>query len=144
MKEETKEKNRKNTTKATPPITGASSLDIKEILLRGHYVSEEDIKRAEEYAKKHRTSLAEYFLVEGLLTRDLLGQAMAENFGVPYADLNSYPPSREQILKVPEEIARKFNVVLWRVTAEEVIITTTNPKSSELLAELKKIFQTNQ
>lgn len=78
---------------------------IKDILLKGKYVNPEDIKEAEKFAKTHRVSIAEYLLTEGIVTKDILGQAMAESFGVPYADLNSYQPSREQVLKISKSTA---------------------------------------
>lgn len=85
---------------------------LTEILLAGNYITEDDIKKAAKYAKSHNCSLTEYLTREELLTKDLLGQAIAESFKVPYSDLNSNPPLREQVLKMPEELAKKLRVVL--------------------------------
>lgn len=113
---------------------------IKEILLRENYVAAEDIKKAEKLAKIHHTSIVEHLLTEGLITKDLLGQAIAESFNVPYADLNSIQPSREQVLKIPEELAKKFRVVLFKEDKKGVTVTTDSPEQKQILAELKKIF----
>ena len=74
---------------------------LKEILLRENYVSEKDLKQAAEWANAHRAPISDYLLTKELITPDLLGQALAEFYGVGYADLNSNPASPEQILKIP-------------------------------------------
>jgi hypothetical protein len=75
---------------------------IVNILLRENYITEEELKKSEEYAKKNNVPLADYLINQGIITNDLMGQAMAESFGVDYADLNSQLPPREQVLKIPE------------------------------------------
>ena len=113
---------------------------VKQILLKENYVTEEDVRDAENFAKTHQTSFIEYLLQENLITKDLFGQAMAESFKIPYADLNSALPSQEQVQKIPEEIAKKYNVVLLKEEKSGITVTTDDPKNAELLPALKKIF----
>ena len=72
---------------------------IKDILLKGNYVSPSDIHTALTWAKANKSTVTEYLLTQGLITKDILGQAMAEFYQVPYADLNTKPPTQEQVLK---------------------------------------------
>jgi len=113
---------------------------IKNILLAESYVSKEDMAKAEKYAKENKASITEYLLNEGVLTKDLFGQAMAEFFRIGYSDLNSYPPSKEQVLIIPEAVAKKLRVVVFRKNEGEIIITTDNPSQPGLLMSLAKIF----
>ena len=85
---------------------------IKQILLSGNYVEAKDIEKAEEYAKDHRGSLVEYLIGEDILSREILGQAIAESFGVGYSDLNKKHPTKEQVLIIPEDIAKKLGLSL--------------------------------
>jgi type II secretory ATPase GspE/PulE/Tfp pilus assembly ATPase PilB-like protein len=110
---------------------------LKEILVKEHYVSAEDGERAERWAKEHHATVVDFFITEGLITRDLLGQAIAESFKVPYADLNSNQPPREQVLKIPEEVAVKYRVVLFKEEPKQVTITTDNPAQPDLVKNLK-------
>ncbi len=84
---------------------------IKETLLKEHYISEEDVRAAEHFAKTHHAPFVEYLFKEQLITKDLLGQAIAELYKVPYADLNSLIPTADQVKKIPEEIAKKYRAV---------------------------------
>lgn len=65
---------------------------IKEILLHQSYVTPDDVLKAEEYAKEHNTFLVDYFYTSGLINRNLLGQAVAEAFKVPFLNLTATPP----------------------------------------------------
>lgn len=112
---------------------------IKDILLKGGYVSPEDIKKAEEFVKKSHIPLVEYLFSQEIINKYLLGQAIAESFGILYADLNSHPPTRQQVLQIPEDIAKKFKVVIFSQSGNSITITTSNPTTA-VYSELKKLF----
>lgn len=113
---------------------------IIEIILKEKYLSEEDLQEALAKSKKTRSSVLAYLLQNNYLSEDLIGQAIAEYFGVPYADLNSNLPSSEQVLKIPESLAKKFNVVLFSEKGKNIILATDNPTDKELVKKLKFIF----
>ncbi|MEI8270137.1 MAG: ATPase, T2SS/T4P/T4SS family, partial [bacterium] len=113
---------------------------IKKILLAGNYVTEDDIKKAEIYAEDHRVSIVEYLLFEGLTSTDIIGQAIAESLGVEYSNLESKQPPKEQVILIPEEIAKKFRVVLFSQSKKELVFATDDPKNKELEVELAKLF----
>jgi type IV pilus assembly protein PilB len=115
--------------------------NIKEILIKGSYITEEDATKAEEYMKTHDEAVfADYLVNEGLISNDLLGQAMAESFGVPYSDLNSASIPTEQIKLIPEDIAKKYRVVIFSDDKNGVTVATDNPSRPTLLPELQKLF----
>ncbi|MBI2444724.1 MAG: type II/IV secretion system protein [Candidatus Magasanikbacteria bacterium] len=113
---------------------------VKEILVQEKYVKPEDWRAAEEFAATNKTSAVSWLLEKGLLTNDLLGQAVAEWFHLPYADLNSHPPPRDQVLKIPEEVARRYRVVRYEETPQRVVITTDNPTLKDQRRVLTKLF----
>jgi len=114
---------------------------IKEILLKQNFVSAEDIKIAETTAKKKKSKVIDELFDAGVLSPDLLGQAMAEFFNVSYSDLNSNQSSRDQVIKIPENIAKKFRVVLFKEGDKEVVIATDNPTTKTLATTLKPLFK---
>lgn len=117
-----------------------NNIDISQILVDGDYVAAEEMQKAQKSAKDERLSLADYLLDTGMITKDLLGQAIAEHFGVAYADLNSDPPERETVLKIPEDIAYKHKAVLFKEGKEENVIATDNPGQPDLQASLATLF----
>lgn len=113
---------------------------IKAALLSGDYVSDKDMAAAEDYAKKSHGSILEYLYSRKLLSKDLVGQALAESFKVPYADLNSNQPSADQVKKIPEEIAKKLRIILFTEDKKKTVVTTDNPLQKELATALKQLF----
>lgn len=45
---------------------------IKQILFEGSYISEDTVKKADEFYKLHRTGFVEYLLGEGLITKNII------------------------------------------------------------------------
>lgn len=129
----------KSDIKTSSNSTSGASQSIEEILIREHYVSAEDIKKAQEYAKKNKTDVVNYLLTQELISHDLLGQAIAESKGVSYANLRSNPPSSEQILKIPETLARQYNLVLFKEEEKRVIIASSAPEHA-VITSLQPIF----
>jgi type II secretory ATPase GspE/PulE/Tfp pilus assembly ATPase PilB-like protein len=113
---------------------------IKEILTKENYLTDEDVKQAEEFSKRSNVSFLDYLLTEGLVTTDLLGQAIAEAYGIPYADLNTNEPSDEQIHKIPEEEAKKHRAVLYKENEEKVVVATNTPGAEGIKEAIEKIF----
>lgn len=113
---------------------------LKEILVKENYLTEEDVKKAEHDGKGLNVSFSKYLLSSSLISKDLLGQAIAESYGVPYADLNSKEPNKNDVLLIPEDLARKFHVVLYEKNDTQVKVATDNPVQGGLTDELLKVF----
>src|SRR3989338_5314725 len=117
---------------------------IRQILLEGAYVNEEDLVKAEKFVQTNGGSLVEYLLAEEIITRDLFGQAVAESLNVPYADLNSHEPPVEEILKIPEVLAKQYRMIVFENTPESVTVSTDTPGNAEIPKILKEIFPTKK
>jgi type IV pilus assembly protein PilB len=115
---------------------------IKELLIAGSYISEDDAKKAEESATKDAIGFVDALLRDGVVNSDIVGQATAESFKVPYADLNSAAISADQVRKIDEETAKKLRIVLFNEdTEDEVTVTTDNPLQEGLAKELGTYFK---
>jgi type II secretory ATPase GspE/PulE/Tfp pilus assembly ATPase PilB-like protein len=130
-----------DTPNSTTPKPKPAVTSVGEILTKGNYVSSEDVKEAETWAKTNKSTVTEYLLTQGILTKDLLGQAVAEFYKVAYADLNTKPPSREQVLKIPQDLVNTYRVVLFAQSDAGVTVTTDNPaRKNQLLPQLETLF----
>ena len=124
-----------------PAVVSFDNNTLKTMLAAGKYVTKNDLVAAEQWAAKHRTSLLEYLLQEQLLTKDLLGQAIAEHYQLPYADLNSHVPEADQARRIPEAVAKKYRAVLFEEKPKQAIVTTDQPEQMlAKIADLAKLF----
>lgn len=117
-----------------------SDKQLQEILLSGNYIEEVVLAEAIKNSQLRHIDLAGYLISEEILTPDLLGQAIAEFFKLVYADLNSYQPSKEQVEKIPEEIAKKFRLVLFDEGKSEIVVATDVIENTKLLKEITLLF----
>ncbi|MFH1253106.1 MAG: GspE/PulE family protein [Candidatus Uhrbacteria bacterium] len=121
------------------PAVEPQKLPWQKILVEENYLTEKDITNAEAYAKLHHADSLDFLFSEGLITKDLFGQAVAEFYKLSYADLNSHQPVKEQVLKIPEALAKNQRVILFREEKDKVTLTTDRPDQT-ISEEIKKLF----
>jgi type IV pilus assembly protein PilB len=111
---------------------------LEQILLENGYIREEDVASAKE---NHFSSTVDYLLQAGLLSNDLIGQAISEYLEMEYADLNTNIPTKDMVFKIPKALAYKYRVVLFaeddtsiELATDDPEIAKTMPADSEFLA----------
>ena len=118
----------------------ADNEKIKELLKGNEAVTEAELEEAAVAATKNKVSLSDYLIAEGKITKDVFGEVTAKSFKIPYADINSSPPYREQVLKIPEKEAKKLRIVLFKEGEKEVTVSTDIPTQKDLTASLSRLF----
>lgn len=116
---------------------------IKEILTTGKYVSPEDGAKIDA-SNPDLNSFLDKLISSQTVSKDLLGQAIAEYYKVGFQDLSSANLDRAQITKLPENVARKYNALLISDDGSSVNILTDDPASDGLRSELKQLFPNQQ
>jgi type IV pilus assembly protein PilB len=111
---------------------------IKQILLQENYISEEDSKMAE-VAAHDSQSYVEFLIREELLSKTLLGQALAEAYKLPFADLNITPITKDAVIKIPEAEARANRAVFVKASDKVAAVASDQPQKVNLEA-LQRFF----
>ncbi len=117
--------------------TNFDNKKIAEILLAGDYITKKELFQAKGIIKHQHAKLEDYLLSRNLLSRELLGQAIAEYFKTSYVDLNTAVPVKETVLQLSEQVAHKFNIVLYKKDKDTVFLATDNPKKHGLKSAVK-------
>ena len=73
---------------------------------------------------------------QGVITEVDLAAALAEQFGVPLADLRRQSPDQAAIDRIPEDLARKHGVIPLRVEDERVYLAAADPLDVAAINEL--------
>jgi type II secretory ATPase GspE/PulE/Tfp pilus assembly ATPase PilB-like protein len=114
---------------------------IAQLLLEGDYLQEADVARAQKYANQHESSFVDALLALGLINKALLGQAIAEDAGVPYTPLSSEAPDVALVTKIPEALARAHGVVAYSSDATGgVHIATASPSDTAMSSAVLPCF----
>lgn len=113
------------------------SKQLKEILLAGNYLSLSGAASLETYEQQGKEDLAGFLIEQGILTKDIIGQAIAEHYGVPYADLNSNMPTKELVLRLPEAFAKKYDAAVFTLDNGAAVVATAKPQQKALKGAAK-------
>lgn len=111
---------------------------LKDILLKENYITKEDLEHAESEAQKSKIKTIDYLVKQSLISHGLIGEAVAEFYGMPFVDLDLKKPAKEVITQIPESIARRLRAVVFSV-GDAVSVATDKPGES-LAGEIAKVF----
>jgi type IV pilus assembly protein PilB len=116
---------------------------LGEILVKEKYLDESVIAKILPEAEGRNIFLGTLLIEGGYLTKDLLGQAIAESYGLDYADINSRPPGPELVELLPESVAREFEAVVFEKEKDKkIIVATADPEKPNLKNKLEEILKT--
>lgn len=111
---------------------------IKKVLLEQSYISPEDSAAAEAVAHDS-IGYIEFLIRSELLNKTLLGQALAESYNLPFANLDANPVGSDEVNKIEEKIAREQRIVYLKESDKVVAIATDAPESINAKV-VKKLF----
>ncbi len=100
---------------------------LKTALLKGSYISEADNEAAEKVAQDS-AGYIDYLIREEVLSKTILGQALAEGYKLPFIDLAANPLTKEYVALIPEETARELRVVVAVQDPKQVTLATDQPE----------------
>jgi type IV pilus assembly protein PilB len=115
-----------------------SDNDLASVLLELHYITEEKLKVAKDYAKNDQKSLYETLKVHGYMSEDDLGKVMAYHVNLPYVALERVSIPDELLYLVPEDVANRFEAVAYELKDDTLHIATSKPEASDLFKMLAK------
>ncbi|MEA1963570.1 MAG: ATPase, T2SS/T4P/T4SS family [Candidatus Aerophobetes bacterium] len=118
-------------------------VNLSDVLLKEGFISEEEIKKAEEYQKEHGGNLSEVFIKLGIVSEDELVRALAEQLGIPHMKLTNYKLDPEIMSMLPEKVIRKNKVVPLSRTGNTLTVATADPLNVLLLDNLRAMTGCN-
>lgn len=111
---------------------------IKALLLKESYISEEDSQMAEKNSHDSESYIQQLIRQE-VLTKSLLGQALAEAYKLPFVDFSIDLPQKDTIMTIPENKAREMRLAVAHVDEKNVIVATDQPEKIEP-KKVKELF----
>jgi len=100
---------------------------VRAILLKESYISEQDSAAAEKGAHDS-ASYIDHLIRQEVLTKTLLGQALAEAYKLPFANFSADRAVKEYVQMIPEETARAMRIVVATTDDKTVQVATDQPE----------------
>lgn len=127
----------KKLTSAVPPVTNRPARKrIGEILQEAGLVTEEDLAAALIDSKKTGQFLGLSLVRTGKITPEQLGQALAVQYGMKYANISKIPLNKELQDLLPDEFIRDKQVVPIAKERGRLVVAMVNPANREVIDEI--------
>ena len=91
-------------------------------------------------AESSKISLEEVVLAKDIISDENLGLLMADIYGQKYVNLNEISLDKKTLEIIPENWAKKWNVIAFKTDKKGLCLTTCDPSNPELLYWLDKKF----
>jgi len=123
----------------TAPIAPAQRSRLGDVLVAENLVTPDQLSASLNLQQESGRQLGQILVEQGLLDARVLTQALARQLGLPTIDLRRERPTDEALAIVPEDVARRFEIVPMRVVDDVLDVAISNgsdPGVREALAAL--------
>lgn len=115
-------------------ITGKFLFDI---LYKKSLISEKDLDRINKIQRDTRKDLQKIIIEYGILKKDEMMIALAEEIGVKYVNLNNINIDPSMVVLIPEETCRRHQLIAIDKDEEKVTVAMANPLDVFVHDEIK-------
>ncbi len=120
-----------------------SRLSLTDVLLKEGFITEEDLKKAEQH-QRDNGGLLSYVLVKvGLVTEEQIVVGLAEQLGIPHMKLTHYKLDPKVVELLPERIIRKDKVIPLSQSGNTLTVATADPLNVLVIDDLKALTGCN-
>jgi len=118
-------------------------LSLTDVLLKEGFITEEDLKKAEQH-QRDNGGLLSYVLVKlGLVTEEQIVVGLAEQLGIPHMKITHYKLDPEVVELLPERIIRKDKVIPLSQSGNTLTVATADPLNVLMVDDLKALTGCN-
>lgn len=110
---------------------------IGEILIEMGALAPAEVRLVVEHQRESRLRFGETAISRGLLSDVVVAQALAQQFGLEYADLDSVIPDPELIESLPADLPMRYNFIPLQKTEEGLVIAIADPTNVAELDDLE-------
>jgi len=112
---------------------------LGDILVRHEWITEGQLQSALNTQGSERGLLGTIFVRRGLITTDQLGQALSEQYGVPFLDVVPESINPQVVRLLPEDLARNCQAVPVKVTGRCLQLAMVAPDDMDTISEAELI-----
>lgn len=115
------------------------SVPIGQLLVESGYITEEQLNDAlaRQKTEFNGAKIGEVLLDLGYVSETQVVHALSARLKVPYIDLVTAKIDIDAVKKIPEEVARKNNVIGYRTQSGRLFVATNDPVNFIIFEELK-------
>jgi type IV pilus assembly protein PilB len=102
------------------------------IIKENEYLTAEQLKNAQATAESEKSSLYTAIVEQDMLSDENLGKIIADFLKIPFISLNKVTIPQEILTVIPEEVARRKNIIAYAETKDGLKLATSEPEDKEI------------
>lgn len=111
---------------------------LKEIILQGKLLSEEQIDKAALDARNKNQPLDDYLIESNLVSESILFEGLAKFYGLPFINLKNQVIRRDILQYIPEPVVQVHNIVAYDKVDDILKLVTLDPSDLQILEFIKR------
>ena len=111
--------------------------NLGELLLREKIISPEQLKGALEFQKKNSLPVGTSLVQLGYISEEEIAQALSRQLGYPYIDLDQFEVYPEVINLIPNDVAKKYNVMPIHRIRSFLTLAMVDPTDLEVIEDIR-------
>lgn len=108
-----------------------TTAQIQDLLSHSKFIDQAKLEEAVKRANESGRSLVDVLLFRGLVTESLIGEAIANHYGVPLVSLDGVTILPEVINLIPEDLARRYRMIPFEMHGRLLKIALDDPSNLE-------------
>lgn len=112
--------------------------EVKKIILQGKLIPKEQLEEAWGKIDKENFDFAQYLVERNLISENILYEALANYFGVPFIDLRRQTIRKDILTLIPEPIVQNHQIIAFEKDEKIIKIGCLDPQDLEIFEFLKK------
>ena len=111
---------------------------LKSFILDAGLVSEEELDKAMEESKKTNKRLGDLLVGKKILDTNQVRQLYSYILGIPFVNLEKEIIPKEILQIIPEPIAKKYKIIVFKKTNQELKVAMLNPEDLQTIDFIRK------
>jgi type IV pilus assembly protein PilB len=120
---------------------GISDKDLYQTLLKNQYLSEAELKKAQDYAKSKEVSLYDSVIENDLISDNNLGEVISDYLQVPLVTLSKINIAEDILRLIPEHTAKTQRIIAFGAGDGFIKVATSNPHNTEAIQMISRKAQ---
>jgi Type II secretion system (T2SS), protein E, N-terminal domain len=114
---------------------------IGDLLVKAGVITDAQLKAALAEQGQWGGKLGDILVRMEFLTEEVLVRALSKQSGIPRADLNTEPPAREALEKIPPDVAEEFGVIPLQLQEEgrALLVAMSDPLNLMVIDHLRSL-----
>ncbi len=126
------------------PATGRpEKLRLGDVLVQQRLISQDQLQQTLELQQQTGKKVGRLLIESGVITEELLADALARQLRVPYINLKTFPFRGEVVKLLPESAARRFRVLALEDKGDSLLVAMADPLDLFAYDEITRLLKRN-